>query len=414
MLNAWRFGSMGRMKALAQLGGNLGAMVAGGIAVAALALGAYIGLGGVGQQPAVVSAPVVQAIPQMADPDLADPELADPELAGAGPPTSAPDTQAALQEAVLDELRRERDGTSVIAGRAPPASAVRILLDGVLVAETVADSAGEFAAIALLPPSASAQILTLTSERDGTVTAAAGEIILAPQPLGVGPLGAGPLGVGPLGVGPAETDQPVEEVMARTTPEAVSDRPLVPVGEAEAEPNSGHVAILRSDASGVSLLNPAPPSAMTAIALDTIGYSALGDVQLSGRAQPDTQTVRVYLDNRSVISLPVDTDGRWRGDLPDVDAGVYTLRVDAVSAQGTVSSRVETPFQRESGAVLAQAAAGEGPVRSVTVQTGATLWAIARDRYGDGTLYLRVFEANATSIRDPDLIYPGQVFDLPD
>jgi len=125
--------------------------------------------------------------------------------------------------------------------------------------------------------------------------------------------------------------------------------------------------------------------------------------------------VRVYLDNRSIITLPVGADGRWNGDLPDVDEGIYTLRVDELSAAGTVSSRVETPFKRESGAVLAQVAQGsDGSVKSITVQTGATLWAIARERYGDGTLYLRVFEANAASIRNPDLIYPGQIFDLPD
>ena len=43
-----------------------------------------------------------------------------------------------------------------------------------------------------------------------------------------------------------------------------------------------------------------------------------------------------------------------------------------------------------------------------------TLWGIARDNYGEGILYVRVFEANRGAIRDPDLIYPGQVFDLPD
>ena len=53
-------------------------------------------------------------------------------------------------------------------------------------------------------------------------------------------------------------------------------------------------------------------------------------------------------------------------------------------------------------------------MRAITVQTGATLWAIARERYGEGILYVRVFEANRESIRDPDLIFPGQVFRLPD
>ena len=49
----------------------------------------------------------------------------------------------------------------------------------------------------------------------------------------------------------------------------------------------------------------------------------------------------------------------------------------------------------------------------MTVQRGDTLWAISQDRYGSGFLYVRVFEANRDSIRDPDLIYPGQVFSVP-
>ena len=50
----------------------------------------------------------------------------------------------------------------------------------------------------------------------------------------------------------------------------------------------------------------------------------------------------------------------------------------------------------------------------VTVQPGNTLWAIARERYGMGILYVRVFEANRDKIRDENLIYPGQIFELPD
>jgi nucleoid-associated protein YgaU len=115
------------------------------------------------------------------------------------------------------------------------------------------------------------------------------------------------------------------------------------------------------------------------------------------------------------VNLQVDGQGRWRGDLPDVDEGVYTLRVDEVAEDGSVTSRVETPFKRESPEILAAATADfDGPIKAITVQKGATLWAIARDRYGKGELYVRVFEANRDSIRDPDLIYPGQIFDLPD
>lgn len=49
----------------------------------------------------------------------------------------------------------------------------------------------------------------------------------------------------------------------------------------------------------------------------------------------------------------------------------------------------------------------------ITVQPGATLWAIARDSLGKGAMYVQVFDANRDKIRNPDLIYPGQVFTVP-
>lgn len=197
-----------------------------------------------------------------------------------------------------------------------------------------------------------------------------------------------------------------------TAPTPAEEAPAKPPAPA---PAKAPVAVLKSTAEGVERIDTAPPQVMTIVALDTIGYSDQGDVQLSGRAQPDTSEVRVYLDNDAVISLPVDKEGRWRGDLPNVDEGVYTLRVDELSAGGDVTSRVETPFKRESPETLAAASAGvSGPLSAVTVQKGDTLWAISRERYGDPFLYVKVFEANSDNIRDPDLIYPGQVFDLPE
>ncbi len=193
----------------------------------------------------------------------------------------------------------------------------------------------------------------------------------------------------------------------------------VPVVEAP----SGAVAVLRAGSDGIELLQPAIPErsdAMTTMALDTISYSAAGDVQLSGRAR-DSSVVRVYLDNRAVADIDTDTQGSWRGELQDIRPGVYTLRLDELTREGRVLSRVETPFKREPPAVLnppardnSETGAPQPPIRAVTVQQGDTLWAISEDRYGEGTLYVRVFEANRDSIRDPDLIYPGQIFTIPD
>lgn len=360
------------------LGGNSGAVLAGAAMAVALGLGAYIGFGR--DDTATNSAEAETALPSMAE--------------EAQPTDTAPQ---------FDELRRESDGTTIIAGRAAPLSDVRIIVDGQEVAQATADDTGGFAAITSLPPRDVPQVVTLSSDTQGGAVASKDEIILAPT--------------APAAQLPEQRQSASVEQGAGAPPPVTAEPEqtdeTAPAAPLETAPEPPRIAVLRSDADGVSLLNPAETT-MTAVALDTIGYSELGEVQLTGRAQPDTAKVRVYLDNRSVISLPVGADGRWRGDLPDVDEGVYTLRVDAVSASGGVSSRVETPFKRESPETLAQASAGsDGPVTSITVQTGATLWAIARDRYGDGMLFVRVFEANADSIRDPDLIYPGQVFDLP-
>lgn len=216
----------------------------------------------------------------------------------------------------------------------------------------------------------------------------------------------------------ASSGEAAEPVDVATTETAETQETLA------VEPNEqpAQVAILRSGEKGVELLQPAEPAqqvSRTQVALDTIGYSDAGDVRLTGRAREGAQ-VRVYLDNKAVSDLTTGDDGKWRGEIEGIDPGIYTLRLDELDSGGAVLSRLETPFKREAPEVLRPAAPEPGvapeqpPIRAVTVQAGDTLWAISRQRYGDGVLYVKVFEANRDSIRDPDLIYPGQIFTVPD
>ena len=55
----------------------------------------------------------------------------------------------------------------------------------------------------------------------------------------------------------------------------------------------------------------------------------------------------------------------------------------------------------------------EGAV-AVDIQPGNNLWRIAQHSYGDGLRYTEIFQANRTQIHDPNLIYPGQVFAVPE
>ena len=184
---------------------------------------------------------------------------------------------------------------------------------------------------------------------------------------------------------------------------------------------AGQSAVLLSDAEGVRVLQPAlAPGAdsevLSTVALDAIAYGDEGEVTLSGRAS-QSGTVRLYLDNAPVAEVPVGPDGQWSTALSGTESGDYTLRVDQMDAAGEVVSRIETPFRREArddlAAAMAQAGQTGRTIAVRTVQPGNTLWAIARERYGEPMMYLRVFEMNRDRIRDPDLIYPGQVFVLP-
>jgi nucleoid-associated protein YgaU len=53
------------------------------------------------------------------------------------------------------------------------------------------------------------------------------------------------------------------------------------------------------------------------------------------------------------------------------------------------------------------------PRTTTVVSPGDSLWRISRNTYGAGMRYAVVYKANRDQIRNPDRIYPGQVFVLP-
>ena len=223
-----------------------------------------------------------------------------------------------------------------------------------------------------------------------------------------------------------EVQKPADESTAKAaeTPKIADAKPeetasAQPLSEAPAKSSADPAAppkVLIADKDGVRVVQSDDSLDQDAIALDSISYDEDGQVMLFGRSNPMAY-LRIYLDNAPVLLVRPDDDGNWKTLLSNVDPGVYTLRIDQVNAAGKVISRLETPFKKESPQKLLthiQDTKTEARINVVTVQPGYTLWAIARKRYGRGILYVRVFEANRDKIRDPDLIYPGQVFDLPD
>ena len=395
---------------------------------------------------------------------------------------TAQEPEEAVAAAVVprfDVVRVDADGQTLVAGTAEPGALVEVLLDGAVIGEANVDASGQFAAILDVPPATAPRVMSLMSFMDAGAVASDQTVIVDATPQvaeapETAPQIAEAAEAEPEVVAEAEVAEEQSEAPAVETSELQVEEtePTESVAEAEADDEaaaeeaevveevavaaetaeaSGEAVpeeevsvevagtasdetqeaiepadvteeapaqprILLADEEGIRVLQS--PEAMTSVALDTISYTDQGDVSLGGRALGEG-FVRVYLDDKPVTTSRIEADGSWRTALPQVDTGVYTLRVDELDDAGEVTSRVETPFLREDPEVLAETV-GDAPegslvnAPSMTVQPGATLWAIAREKYGEGRLYVKVFEANRGSIKDPDMIFPGQVFDLPD
>ena len=141
------------------------------------------------------------------------------------------------------------------------------------------------------------------------------------------------------------------------------------------------------------------------VIIEVVDYDGDGRVFVSGRTRPDG-IVRIYLDGFWVAEGIADPEGVYSIELETrVPPGTYDLRVDQIDPAGRVVARAETRFLR------AFTAADE--ITAVTIQPGNNLWTISRRVYGKGILYTVIYDANRDQIRDPDLIFPGQVFTLP-
>ena len=263
----------------------------------------------------------------------------------------------------------------MIAGRAAPDADVALLDNGREIGRTKADESGQFVVIPDQPLPAGGQELALRADRPGAA--------------------------------PVQGDAPALLV--------VPERPAASApGAATAQSPSGDDAggtfavLAPPDAAPRLLTVPAEPAGSSGqVALRVVDYDAHGAIRFAGTARPGT-SVRIYIDNRPVGEAAADAQGRWNL-VPDgaVAAGGHQLRADDLGPRGEVLSRAELPFQR------ATFSADDLRAGQIVVQPRQSLWRIARHVYGHGTRYTLIYEANRDQIRDPDRIYPGQVFTLP-
>lgn len=360
---------------------------------------------------------------------------------------------------VFDLVRVDADGNAVIAGKAAPGAVVTLRLDGETLDQVTADAAGDFVAMLVLDPSDAARVLSLEAvAADGTVIAGSESVLIAPfaalvaqdtatetgdlaaaataAPSDTGENTAASQTASAAADTAAETATPqvaaiaeavAEDVtpaeatapQAATQAEATSETETADQTVAEAAPSVAEAqapAVLIAGQDGIRVAQGAETSNAdaAAILLDAITYDEEGVVTLAGRG-PAGADLQVSLDGDVVGRAQSGPTGQWSLSLPDVAPDTYTLRIEQRDEGGAVMSALETPFLREDPARIRDNPMLAEPGSSViTVQRGFTLWGIAEANFGNGILYVQIFQENRADIRDPDLIYPGQIFALPD
>lgn len=321
-------------------------------------------------------------------------ESAAAEAIAALPPFAVEEAAVAAAPA-FDLVRIAPDGDAVIAGVAEPGSRVVIRDRTAALGETMADARGEWVFVPDKPLQPGEHWLGLETAAGDGGRAQSRDLMLVVVP------------------------EPGEDIAGR-----------------EAAPRTQALAMTvpRSGVGTAAVLQkPTAAAAPLALSIDSVDRDALGQVAVSGSGT-EGALINLYLHNKLIGQTAVGEDGRWTVRPAALPQGDSVLRADHVDSSGSVIARVAVPLGQPGGTAVAGKSGTEAsaaPVASaisapdtgaqsavdpglIVIRPGNNLWRIARDTYGAGDAYTVIYEANRNRIKNPNLIYPGQVFTLPE
>ena len=270
----------------------------------------------------------------------------------------------------FDVVRVTPEGNMVIAGRGEPNSTVAVIADGQFVGQIKPDLSGEWVLVPDEPLSPGSRQLSLEQKVEGEKIEVSDDVVL---------------------------------IVVPERKKDIAGRPTKKPSQALA------LKFPRKGGPSKLLQHPTPKGAARTFAVDTVDYDEEGRLHISGRGVSQS-IVQLYLNDKFIGRANVDENNGWRikPETP-VKPGIYQLRADEHDRTGKVRARLSMSFARAEP----MAADTMAPEPFVIVQPGNSLWRLARRVYGSGSSYTVIFETNKDQIRNPDLIYPGQVLAVP-
>ncbi|MBA5779383.1 LysM peptidoglycan-binding domain-containing protein [Stappia sp. F7233] len=413
---------------------------------------------------------------QQPAPEVNQPEQSAPSQTTVAEKSTDTNTAADRIQPTFDIFRVEPTGDAVVAGRSEAGAIIALLANGEVVGKGIANESGEFAIVlekplapgthdvtieakvgdaepvisnesiaVSVPESGQGEVLVVLN-KPGEAT----EVLQKPEEVAT---------AAPAEPKPEETVVAAAEPQRPSEPEAPTPAPATsqpapqPVAETPAADPSAPVAAepvepVKTEeqkvASAPATAEPAPAQAPETTATDTTPAGEAADaasitvdavetekdkVFVAGASEANKE-VRVYVDNELIGKTKSDDKGRWLLETNKaIEPGSVNVRADQVEGEeGKVAGRAEVTFEKVAEAVQlrpvsvtatgsgtqgATAEAEDAAIPNVIIRRGDNLWTISRRLYGHGIRYTTIYQANQGQIRNPDLIYPGQVFVLP-
>ena len=297
------------------------------------------------------------------------------EVVDAKPIEVKPTTRKQASETIkLEVIRVRPDGSLVIAGKGLPNSKVEIISGAQIIAETNSDKIGDFVAVPEKQLKGGEYLFSFRQ------TTQEGKVVIANKSVAINVTGA-------------IKDIPI---VAIVDSEGKLGAKVVqaPGLNANKEISTERETIIKEDKRD-------PYIAILAITHDT----KVGQIVLSGRAHNGAQ-INAGFSGKETSSTKIVND-EWSVSIPGkLIAGKQKIFAVLLGKNGKVLSENSITISGKN----IQNANGK---TFVVVQKGDALWNIAYQRLGLGNRYIDIVNLNKNKIINPDLIFPKQLFIIP-
>ena len=297
----------------------------------------------------------------------------------------------------IDLARVKPDGAAVFAGTAAPNAKIRIFEGDILLGETIANANGEWVIVLEKSLAAGQHLISVAMERsDGTTE-------MADRSLAV------------------EIYQDTEtKPLVALLPETATEVPVLIQSPDDVDKTKSAATASETTASGTIVADAAEAAPAKPQAKSQIAASQIAALAPSAIVWRDASRILISGTSRGGVRVTVNdakgqfgealvlADGAWQvaGSL-DMDIAVNQLRFALFDDANQVIARYDLPVKAR------DLAKGQDGSPLVVVNKGDMLWRIAYHQLGEGVKYVDIVRRNQQDIADPDLIYPKQIFAVP-